>query len=79
MGGALDKRGPLVERSVSARRASIALVLLVAVMPNRGGHEVALEVRALRPDVGIILSTGYSDALAEGPAASEIDEVLPKP
>lgn len=60
-------------------RASVSLLVLDSVMPHKSGAEVAVEVRALAPNVGIILSSGYSDALTEAPAASEFDEVLPKP
>lgn len=60
-------------------RASVSLLVLDSVMPHESGAEVAVEVRALAPNVGIILSSGYSDALTEAPAASEFDEVLPKP
>jgi signal transduction histidine kinase/ActR/RegA family two-component response regulator len=60
-------------------RDRVALVLLDSVMPRLSGPEVAVRVRELRPNVGIILSSGYSDALAQAPADPTIDDVLPKP
>jgi len=42
-----------------AQRASIDLVILDVVMPNKGGVAAAREMRALCPDIPVIFSTGY--------------------
>ena len=58
----------------------VDLILSDVVMPNTGGLELLSKVRALRPDLGFILMTGYSDkdlvleALKEG-----ADDFINKP
>ncbi len=36
------------------------------VMPGMGGLALALELRRQRPQLPVILTSGYSDAIAEG-------------
>jgi two-component system, cell cycle sensor histidine kinase and response regulator CckA len=40
----------------------IALALLDIVMPNMGGAVASAEIRAVRPDVPVLFTSGYSDA-----------------
>jgi CheY-like chemotaxis protein len=46
------------------RKSEIDLVLLDLIMPNMGGEETYRHLRLLRPDIPVILSSGYSDAQA---------------
>ncbi len=60
------------------RPDSIDLVLMDLTMPRMGGAEASQALRALRPDLPIILSTGYLDAA--GPLAERDDlPLLKKP
>jgi two-component system, cell cycle sensor histidine kinase and response regulator CckA len=49
-------------------------------MPDLSGTELARKIRQLRPDISIILMTGYSDMqLSERAQAVGIIDVLRKP
>jgi len=52
-------------RVFDQRADEIDLVLLDLVMPTMGGEETYQHLRMRRPDVRVILSSGYSDALAQ--------------
>ena len=45
------------------------LIITDMAMPNMVGDQLALELRKIRPDIPIILCTGYSKRLANGSAA----------
>ena len=53
------------------------LVFSDVVMPGMSGLELAGEIKQRRPDVPIILTTGYSDHIAE--AGSQGHTIIPKP
>jgi PAS domain S-box-containing protein len=55
------------------------LVLLDAVMPNKGGTEALAEIRSQAPTVAAILCSGYSDSLASVSTLGEGVTFLPKP
>jgi nitrogen-specific signal transduction histidine kinase len=56
------------------------LVLTDETMPDLTGTELAREMRQLRPDIPIILMSGYSGALlSERAQAAEVMDVLRKP
>lgn len=58
------------------------LVLLDMTMPRLSGEEVARELREIRPDVKIVLSSGYSEQLVSTSFAyvgEPITAFLPKP
>jgi signal transduction histidine kinase/CheY-like chemotaxis protein len=56
------------------------LVLTDETMPDLTGTELAREMRQLRPDIPIILMSGYSGALlSERAQAAEVIDVLRKP
>jgi len=56
------------------------LVLTDETMPDLTGTELAREMRQLRPDISIILMSGYSGALlSERAQAAEVIDVLRKP
>ncbi|MDB6086227.1 MAG: histidine kinase [Gammaproteobacteria bacterium] len=56
------------------------LVLTDETMPDLAGTELAREIRQLRPEISIILMSGYSDAqLSERAQAAGIIDVLRKP
>lgn len=60
--------------------AELSVAVLDVVMPRLGGVEAARRIRALRPDIGIVLCSGYTGGL---PLLSENDgddwEILSKP
>jgi signal transduction histidine kinase/ActR/RegA family two-component response regulator len=59
---------------------AIDAVVLDAIMPRKNGTEVAGELRLMKPGVVIVLSSGYSDALAADPSfAKEQSAFLAKP
>jgi PAS domain S-box-containing protein len=59
---------------------NIAAVLLDLTMPGIGGLEAFVEIRKIRPDARIILSTGYSAAdVAARFERQEVDGFLQKP
>lgn len=66
-------------RLFRAHSTEIGLVLLDVVMPNMTGPDAAAAIRAVRPEVAVVFSTGYADA--EAAAALERDDtpVLHKP
>jgi PAS domain S-box-containing protein len=58
----------------------IAAVLLDVTMPGLGGVEALVEMRKIRPDVCILLSSGYSEAdVASRFQGGEVDGFLQKP
>jgi FixJ family two-component response regulator len=74
------------DSSVSALQAFCAepqrfdLVVTDERMPDLSGTELARKIRQLRPDISIILMTGYSDMqLSEHAQAVGIIDVLRKP
>ncbi len=64
-------------RCFRAEPDAIRLVLLDLVMPGLSATAVLREIRALRPDVRVVLSTGY--APADGVPELPVDAMLPKP
>ncbi|SEM73212.1 PAS domain S-box-containing protein [Loktanella fryxellensis] len=60
-----------------AERADIDLILTDQAMPKMTGVEMACQIRLTRPDIPIILATGYAD-MPDG-AAGLITERLEKP
>jgi CheY-like chemotaxis protein len=60
--------------------AAFDLVITDLTMPGMTGVDFAREIRAIRPDIPIILSSGYADEVSEETLQSlGILEVLPKP
>ncbi|MBF0572769.1 MAG: response regulator, partial [Desulfamplus sp.] len=56
------------------------LVITDLTMPDIQGIELAEKIKAIRPDLPVILVTGFSDITTTSKAnASCIDEVLAKP
>ncbi|RYE94460.1 MAG: response regulator [Myxococcales bacterium] len=59
---------------------SCDLVMLDVVMPRLGGREAYAQIRALAPDMPVLLVTGYSPELAEQRSPdSDVTLVLQKP
>jgi signal transduction histidine kinase len=58
----------------------ISLVLLDLTMPVMGGAEALLKLRAIRPDVAVILTSGYDQTRAlQGFNGAEVSGFLKKP
>ena len=47
-----------------ANQSAIGVVLLDLSLPGMGGKDVMAEVRRIRPDVKVILTTAYSEEMA---------------
>jgi DNA-binding NtrC family response regulator len=43
-------------------REHVSVVVLDLSMPGMSGHEVLPELRQIRPDIPVIVSSGYSEA-----------------
>jgi PAS domain S-box-containing protein len=64
----------------AAHRGEIDLCLLDVVMPRKNGREAAEAIRALVPDVPILLASGYAaDVLEERGHGGPLHDVIAKP
>ena len=76
----LADNGPMAIEIIGKHRSGIELVLLDLSMPGMSGAEVLPELRKIRPDVRVMLSSGYSEAesmkLFEG---QQVSAFLQKP
>ena len=62
------------------RAAEFDLVITDHVMARMNGHQLAAAIKELRPDVPLILLTGYAEhSAAESPRPAAVDLVLAKP
>ena len=67
-------------RVFSAQADKIDLVILDASMPRKGGIEAYWDLRAVRPDIKVILSSGYAEmGIAEQLADSGLAGFIQKP
>ena len=65
---------------VRERAEDLDLVIMDVVMPRKGGVEAAREMATVRPDLPIVLCTGYSDSgLPEFVEGDDRWHVLQKP
>jgi PAS domain S-box-containing protein len=48
-------------------------------MPRLTGIELARQVKALRPGIPVVLTTGYGDKISSSPVGSDVDAVAGKP
>ncbi len=72
--------GPKALHAFRGRPRDFDLVILDQTMPRMTGAQLATELRAIRPDIPIILMTGYSQAVDEEKArALGIRRMLMKP
>ena len=63
-----------------ARSQEIALVLLGIGMPKMSGEEAFQQIKTIRPDVPIIVTSGYNDVVAAGRfKGAEVNTFLQKP
>jgi len=60
------KDGAEAVRLFGERADEIGLVLLDLVMPIKSGREASREIRARRPDVNLLFTSGYSDLTRHG-------------
>jgi CheY-like chemotaxis protein len=66
--------------AVLRREQDVALVVLDMILPGMGGREVFRRIRAERPSVRVLLSTGFSeDGDAQEILAEGGDGILRKP
>lgn len=71
--------GAIAVELFKATPDAIDLVLLDAVMPEKSGSQAAAEIHAFKPDIALVLSSGYSDVLATDPTAIADLAFLAKP
>lgn len=62
----------------TAHADEVDLVVMDAIMPRRGGAEAVANIRALQPDIKIVISSGYTGDTGEGFAGPD-DDFLAKP
>ena len=62
--------GPEALKIFRNRFDEIDLVLLDMTMPKMGGDEVFSEMKNIRGDIPVILSSGYDESIATGPFES---------
>lgn len=62
-----------------ADRPEISAIVTDHAMPDMTGVDLARAVRARRPDVGIVLASGYSDVNLDGLGGDGRVTQLPKP
>ena len=84
----LEARGYCVIETASAEEAlqvcksfdgSIHLMLSDVVMPKKSGRELAIEAAQYRPDMKVLLMSGYADEITRGLVAKTRIQFLPKP
>jgi CheY-like chemotaxis protein len=76
----LSDNGPQAIEIFRGLASQIALVLLDLTMPVMSGEEVFHEMRMIRPDVEVILTSGYNQAQAlESVGPSQVSGFLQKP
>jgi len=64
----------------SDRKDEIGCVLLDLTMPRKGGEETFRELRSLRPDVRVVISSGYSEEeVAQRFAGEDVAGFVQKP
>jgi CheY-like chemotaxis protein len=59
--------------------SSIEVLVSDVVMPGMHGHDLALEIRKTRPEIGIVLMSGYTDHVIGGSTELGPIEFLNKP
>jgi two-component system, cell cycle sensor histidine kinase and response regulator CckA len=62
-----------------ANQRSVSLLLLDAVMPRKSGSDALAEVRLLAPSIPVVMSSGYSDVLANNRELAPQTAFLGKP
>jgi len=62
-----------------ARPHAFDLVITDYMMPDMTGDELIRQIRKIRPDIPVVLCTGYVDLPAAVLAKWGIDALLPKP
>ena len=72
--------GPEAVELFREHAGSIALCLIDISMPTMDGREVSREIRALRPDVPVLMTSGYTqDELDQGPVTEGSAGFIQKP
>lgn len=62
-----------------ANQRTVSLLLLDAVMPRKSGSDALAEVRLLAPSIPVVMSSGYSDVLANNRELAPQTAFLGKP
>ena len=85
----LEGRGYTVLAAAGAEQAlraserwaeAIDVLVTDLVMPGVGGPDLAARIRVMRPTIGVVFMSGYSeDAVDRGGELGELGEFLPKP
>jgi len=84
----LENHGFTVEAAADGReglalferhRNEAALVLLDRAMPSLSGEQVLAEIHRLRPDMPVVIASGYAEAASSHPTRSTVAGYLAKP
>jgi DNA-binding NtrC family response regulator len=76
----LARDGPEGMDLFRGRGPEIVLVILDLTLPHLGGEEVFRQLRLQRPDVRVLLMSGYQELAGANPLAGQgLAEFLPKP
>ena len=76
--GFTDPLGAIAQLRDNPRGYDVVLTDLT--MPRMSGFEVAAAVRRIRPDIGVVLSTGYTEGVDDARVrALDIDDIVSKP
>ena len=79
----LRERAAILARfctALESRRDAIRLVILDLTMPRLDGEEVFRRIKVLKPDVRVILMTGYAEEdVARRFSRDELSAILQKP
>ncbi|MBF0285831.1 MAG: response regulator [Magnetococcales bacterium] len=74
-----SQRGREALRLVSQDPTRFVAVITDQAMPQMTGSELAKALKAIRPELPIILCTGLGSSLPEPEPDPSIDKILPKP
>jgi CheY-like chemotaxis protein len=64
---------------LGSRASEVDLVLLDLTMPGLGGLEVLEQIRQIRPELPVVLMSGYSERYSSSGCADHIAGFLQKP
>jgi PAS domain S-box-containing protein len=73
------RSGDAALKACAQREGPIHLLLADVIMPQMSGEELAQRARAIRPDIRVLFTSGYSDAVMRQQIPEAQGVFLPKP